>query len=122
MGTATRSAETQAELKTLQQDTLKAEADLKEALQDAAIDAVGIVDPTPISDAIGAARSAAQGDWIGAGLSIISMIPYVGDAVGKTAKGARVAKRIVAVKKKIYDNALRARQAITNGCFRISCV
>ena len=98
MGTSTRSAETQAELKKIQEDTLKAEADLNTALKDAAIDVIGIIDPTPISDAIGAARSIAQGDWIGAGLSIISMIPYAGDAIGKTAKGARVGKRILAIK------------------------
>lgn len=114
MGASTRSAETQAELKKIQEDTLKAEADLNAALKDAAIDAIGIVDPTPISDAIGAARSIAQGDWIGAGLSIISMIPYAGDAIGKTAKGARVAKRILAIKDKIADNAMRARKAITD--------
>lgn len=114
MGTSTRSAETQAELKKIQEDTLKAEAELNSALTGAAIDAIGIIDPTPISDAIGAARSIAQGDWIGAGLSIISMIPYAGDAIGKTAKGARVAKRILAIKKKIADNAVRARKAITD--------
>ena len=114
MGTSTRSAETQAELKKIQEDTLKAEAELNSALTGAAIDAIGIIDPTPISDAIGAARSIAQGDWIGAGLSIISMIPYAGDAIGKTAKGARVAKRILAIKEKIADNAVRARKAITD--------
>jgi hypothetical protein len=114
MGAGTRSAETQAELKKIQEDTVKAEADLKDALAGAAIDAVGIVDPTPISDAIGAARSVAQGDWIGAGLSVISMIPYAGDLVGKTAKGARVTKRILAIKEKIADNVVRARKAITD--------
>lgn len=114
MGTGTRSAETQAELKKIQEETAKAEADLIDAIEGAAIDAIGIIDPTPISDAIGAARSAAQGDWIGAGLSVISMIPYAGDAIGKTAKGARVIARIADIKKKIGDNILRARKAITD--------
>jgi hypothetical protein len=114
VGTGTRSAETQAELKKIQEETAKAEAELRDAVEGAAIDAIGIIDPTPISDAIGAARSVAQGDWIGAGLSVISMIPYAGDAVGKTAKGARVIKRIADIKKKIGDNVLRARKAITD--------
>ncbi|OJT27351.1 hypothetical protein BO221_05060 [Archangium sp. Cb G35] len=60
----------------------------------AAVDAAGIVDPTPISDGIGTIMSLAEGDFIGAGLSAISLIPYLGDAVGKTAKGARALKRL----------------------------
>lgn len=63
-------------------------------LAQAAVDAAGIVDPTPASDAIGMAMSIASGDWVGAGLSAISMVPYVGDALGKTAKGARLLKRL----------------------------
>jgi len=59
-----------------------------------AVDAAGIVDPTPISDGISAVMSAAKGDWIGAGLSAVSMIPYLGDAVAKTAKGARAIKKL----------------------------
>ncbi|WP_158218954.1 HNH endonuclease [Roseateles aquatilis] len=38
--------------------------------------------------------SVAKGDWIGAGLSAVSMIPYLGDAVAKTAKGARAIKKL----------------------------
>lgn len=59
-----------------------------------AVDAAGIVDPTPISDGISTVMSLAEGDFIGAGLSAISMIPYLGDAVGKTAKGARAIKKL----------------------------
>lgn len=59
-----------------------------------AVDAAGVVDPTPISDGISAVMSAAKGDWVGAGLSAVSMIPYLGDAVAKTAKGARAIKKL----------------------------
>lgn len=59
-----------------------------------AVDAAGIVDPTPISDGVSAVMSAAKGDWIGAGLSAVSMIPYLGDAVAKTAKGTRAIKKL----------------------------
>lgn len=38
--------------------------------------------------------SVAKGDWVGAGLSAVSMIPYLGDAVAKTAKGARAIKKL----------------------------
>jgi hypothetical protein len=63
-------------------------------LAKAAVDAAGVVDPTPISDGIGAVMSLAEGDLIGAGLSAVSLIPYLGDAVAKTAKGARAIKRL----------------------------
>lgn len=66
-----------------------------------ALDIAGIVDPTPISDAAGAALSLYRGDLIGAGLSLISMVPYVGDALAKTTKGARMIKKIDDTKKKI---------------------
>jgi hypothetical protein len=70
-------------------------------LAQAAVDAAGIVDPTPISDGVGAAMSIYRGDPVGAGLSIVSMVPYIGDAIGKTAKGARLAAKIAKTRKRI---------------------
>lgn len=58
------------------------------------VDAAGIVDPTPISDGVSAVMSLAKGDWLGAGLSVASMIPYIGDAAAKTVKASRAAKRL----------------------------
>lgn len=75
--------------------------ELRLDLAQAAIDVAGIADPTPISDVTGAALSLYRGDLIGAGLSLISVIPYAGDALVKTAKGARLAKKISSIKKKI---------------------
>lgn len=49
-------------------------------------DIAGIFDPTPVSDTAGALLSLAAGDFLGAGLSVASYIPYVGDAVAKPAK------------------------------------
>lgn len=98
----------------------KAESDLKTLtnsleyqLAQAAVDAAGIVDPTPISDAVGGIMSLASGDFIGAGLSVVSMFPYLGDALGKTAKGARLLKKIDALRKragaaKAYLNNLKS--------------
>jgi hypothetical protein len=75
--------------------------ELKLDLAQAAADAAGILDPTPISDLVGAGISVARGDWVGAGLSLVSMIPYAGDAIGKTAKGAKLVKKINDLRKRI---------------------
>lgn len=49
-------------------------------------DITGIADPTPVSDSISGAISLAKGDYTGAVLSGVSMIPYFGDTIGKPAK------------------------------------
>lgn len=49
---------------------------------------VGIVDPTGIADLINAISYYRQGDNLFAFLSLISVVPYVGDWVGKSAMGA----------------------------------
>jgi hypothetical protein len=87
---------------------------LKSDLAEAAVDVAGIVDPTPVSDLIGAGMSAAKGDWIGAGLSLISVIPYVGDALGKTAKGARLLKKMSDLKKRIEATAAALKKLQSN--------
>ncbi|MCB2261456.1 MAG: HNH endonuclease [Candidatus Thiosymbion ectosymbiont of Robbea hypermnestra] len=74
---------------------------LRAEMTQTALDVAGTLDPTPISDVAGAAYSLWRGDFIGAGLSLISVVPYVGDAIGKTAKGARVAARIAKLKRRI---------------------
>jgi hypothetical protein len=88
--------------------------ELKLDLVQAGVDAAGTVDPTPVSDLVGAGISIYRGDFIGAGLSLISMIPYAGDALGKPTKGARVLKKMNALRKKIAlvtdrINALRKK-------------
>jgi hypothetical protein len=74
--------------------TLKNEAKSMNKLDYASLtaDIVGIFDPTPASDTIGALLSVAKGDFWGAGLSIVGMIPYVGD-LGKLGKIAKLAPR-----------------------------
>ena len=48
----------------------------------------GIFDPTPVSDGLDGLISVFRGDWLGAGISVVSMIPYLGDAakLGKLPK------------------------------------
>ncbi len=93
--------EQQAEIRRAEADLGKLNDELKLDLAQAAVDVAGIADPTPISDAIGAGLSLYRGDFIGAGLSLISAIPYAGDALGKTAKGARLTKKINNLRKRI---------------------
>ena len=54
------------------------------------LDLVGIADPTPISDGSNTLISLFRGKWIDAGLSAISIVPYVGDLakLGKLGKWA----------------------------------
>lgn len=51
-----------------------------------ATDITGIIDPSPISDGISAGISISDGDWVGAGLSVASIFPYIGDAAAKPIK------------------------------------
>ena len=54
------------------------------------LDVVGIFDPTPASDGANVLISLARGDLFGAGISAISIVPFVGDLakVGKLGKWA----------------------------------
>lgn len=65
-----------------------------------AADLAGIVDPTPTSDAVSLGMSVAEGDWVGAFLSGVSFVPYLGDAVAKPVKIARATKTIATIEKK----------------------
>ncbi len=114
MGASLRDPEVAKKLDGLKADTDAAARELKLDMAQAAIDAAGLVDPTPISDACGAVFSAARGDWFGAGMSLVSMIPYAGDALGKTAKGAKLAAKVVKLKERIADNVVRGRQIVAN--------
>jgi YD repeat-containing protein len=59
----------------------------------AALDVAGMVDPTPASDGIAAAMAFSSGDYIGGTLSMVSFIPYLGDALAKPMKAMRTAKK-----------------------------
>ncbi|MFZ4698871.1 MAG: hypothetical protein ACOYMG_02365 [Candidatus Methylumidiphilus sp.] len=74
-------------------DTLQSEAKNMSPLDYASTvaDITGVFDPTPLSDGAGFLLSAAQGDALGAALSLGSMIPYAGDALAKPLKFAKKA-------------------------------
>ncbi len=65
-----------------------------------AADLTGIVDPTPASDALSMGMSIAEGDWVGAFLSGVSFVPYLGDTIAKPIKLARASKTVAAIERK----------------------
>jgi RHS repeat-associated protein len=59
-----------------------------------ALDIVGVLDPTPVSDGLAATLSAQSGDYWGAGASLLgAAVPYVGD-LAKTGKIAKALDKI----------------------------
>jgi hypothetical protein len=114
------STATSTELLRLERELAQANQELGLDLAQAALDVAGIVDPTPVSDLVNGAISLGRGDLLGAGLSLISVVPYVGDALAKTTKGARLAKKISALRNKIAGllaqiKRLKAVKAIPTG-------
>ncbi|WP_420127656.1 AHH domain-containing protein [Longimicrobium sp.] len=97
-------------------DLLKAEQEYAAATKELAweyskiaVDVAGIVDPSPLLDAVSMGMSLMDGDLIGAGLSLVSMVPYAGDALAKTTKGARATRKILKLQKKIAALAAKVR-------------
>lgn len=58
------------------------------------LDFVGIIDPTGVADGINAISYYRQGDYLFSMLSLISLVPYVGDAVAKPFIGLMKAGKI----------------------------
>ena len=76
-------------------------ADLALDITQMGLDIAGIFDPTPISDGASGLISLFRGDLLGAGISVLSMAPYVGDAakLGKLGRYAEtLAKAVDAAK------------------------
>ncbi len=73
-----------------------------------ALDVAGLFDPTPISDGANGVISLFRGDFLGAGLSAVSMIPYIGDAakLGKLGKWAETVSKAADLAK--VDSAFAA--------------
>ena len=78
-------------------DLAKQKAELALDLVQIGLSVAGIFDPTPISDGVDGVISLFRGDWLGAGISAVSMIPYIGDAakLGKLGKFAETVAKAV---------------------------
>ncbi|MDZ7637376.1 MAG: DNA/RNA non-specific endonuclease [Bryobacterales bacterium] len=74
------------------------------------LDITGFVDPTPVSDGLNALISLGRGDWLGAGLSGLSMVPYIGDL----AKAGKFPKYLKTIERSIVlaQQSERARRAL----------
>jgi len=72
------------------------------------LDVAGLFDPTPISDGVNGVISLFRGDFLGAGLSAVSMVPYIGDAakLGKLGKWAETVSKAADLAK--VDSAFAA--------------
>ena len=72
----------------------------------AGLDIVGIIDPTGVADGLNAGLQAKNGDWVGAGISALGVIPYIGDAakIGKVGKDVKIIEKAIEAVKN-GDNA-----------------
>ncbi|WP_218080639.1 colicin D domain-containing protein [Anthocerotibacter panamensis] len=104
-------------LELAQKELLHLNREMALEMAQAAADLAGIADPTPISDGISAAISLAKGNYLGAGLSLVSMVPYLGDAVGKSIKAARNAKQVGKLVERIREVSTRL-QHLSGGARR----
>ena len=110
-----KQSQLEAELERTEAEIAAAEQELLWLMADTAIDLAGIVDPTPISDGIAMVRDLSRGDYFGAVLSGISIIPWLGDALAKPIKGARIldkandARRLLA---KLQKRASKLRKRL----------
>jgi hypothetical protein len=84
-----------------QKELDQANRELAWELTKAGVDIAGMLDPTPFSDLTSAAMSAYEGDLVGTGLSLISCIPYLGDAIAKPIKSSRAVKKVAALSAKV---------------------
>ncbi|MGK3997204.1 hypothetical protein [Sorangium sp. So ce1024] len=57
------------------------------------LDLIGVVEPTPFADTASGLISLYRGDWLGAGISVASWIPYLGDL----AKAGKLPKLVTTV-------------------------
>ena len=78
------------------------------------LDIVGIFDPTPVSDGVNGAISLARGDWLGAGISAVSMVPYIGDLAkaGKIGKWAQTVANGAELVARYGADSVVGRQAL----------
>ncbi len=92
-------------------DVSALENDLLADMAQTTLDIAGIVDPTPISDALSGIMSAARGDALGVAISIASMIPYAGDLskLGKLPKLAKSVEKAVELIKAAPNSAFAKR-------------
>jgi hypothetical protein len=79
-------------------------------------DIAGIADPTPTSDGMSCTLSLATGDYWGALLSVVSMVPYAGDAAAKPIKVMQATSKLQALNARLSKatrDLNKAREVLT---------
>lgn len=96
----------------IKKDLAEAEKEVNEMYQQMALDVLGFVDPTPLTDCASAGLAAKSGDYAGACLSLLGILPILGDLAGKSIKGSRFAVRLSGLFEKMerLKRALRLLQ------------
>lgn len=98
-----------------------------------ALDLAGTADPSGIADSASLTLSMATGDYVGAFLSVVSMCPYLGDAVAKPPKllkawlknkeleelFAKATKTLVGVQKSVIGKKIAASKQVAEDMRRI---
>jgi len=102
---------TEARIAELDAERERLEQELKDTILGILLDTFGTVDPTPISDLLGALNSLSSGDLPGVGLSLVSMLPYLGDALAKPGKGVKAARAIKRITDALDNNRRLAEAA-----------
>ncbi|MEZ6127237.1 MAG: hypothetical protein R3C59_00980 [Planctomycetaceae bacterium] len=80
------------------------------------LDIIGIFEPTPFADGTNAAISLKRKDWLGAALSAVSILPYVGDLakLTKLPRYARTINRVISLAQKDAKFAAQVRPLLVN--------
>lgn len=79
----------------------------------AGLDIVGILDPTGVADGLNAGLQAKNGDWLGAGISALGVVPYLGDVakVGKIGKDVKIIDKAIDAVKAVNGNSKASEKA-----------
>jgi RHS repeat-associated protein len=79
----------------------------------AGLDIVGILDPTGVADGLNAGLQAKNGNWLGAGISVLGIVPYVGDLakVGKVGKDVKIINEAIDAVKVVNGNSKASTKA-----------
>ena len=76
-----------------------------EKILSAALDIVGIFDPTGVADGLNATLAAKNGEWLDVGISVLGLLPYAGDL----AKAGKIKKDV-----KIIEDGIEAVKGAKN--------
>jgi formaldehyde-activating enzyme involved in methanogenesis len=87
------------------------QGELKTEILKLGVDVAGIFDPSPICDGLGVCLAVKEGDWVGAGMSLLSMAPYLGDTIAKPLKITKAVRKVSKLLQKLAYYSQKAKRA-----------